>query len=123
VTALTAARSTIADLLAGAPWPVQYDVPDAVHPPTLFVVEQIEHLTPGSFCAWNGAYDIVAVAGRLVPGAGMDLLDEMVDYVLSTMAAAKLRTGTIAGAVRLEIAGVQYLAKRVPVNIPITVGS
>jgi hypothetical protein len=123
VTLLVDARSTIATLFTGGPYPVQFDIPDAVHPPTLFVVEQVTHLTPRSFCAWDGAYDVVAIAGRITPGSGMDLLDEMVTYVLATLAASHLRTGDIAGAVRIDIGGVPYLAKRVPVTLAITVGA
>ena len=110
MTALTAARLTIATVFADAPWPVQYDVPDAVHPPTLFVVEAIDHLNFRSFCAYDGAYEVVAVAGRITPGAGMDLLDEMIDWTLTALTAARMRTGPIAGAVRIEIGGVSYLA-------------
>jgi hypothetical protein len=123
VTLLVDARSTIADLFDTGPYPVQHDVPDAVHPPTLLVVEQVAHLTPRSFCAWDGAYDVVAVSGRITPGSGMDLLDEMVTYVLATLAGARYRTGDIAGAVRIDIGGVPYLAKRVPVTLSITVGA
>jgi len=128
MTALADARVKLAAALApvadGDPM-VLVDLVDALEPPALMIGWGEPWLVPESACWQTGRLTIIAVAGRLVPGAGVASLEDLVDYTFS-----RLRVDgdpwplDSVGAPRVfPIGGVNYLAARITVRVPITGGS
>jgi len=128
MTALVDARVKLAAALApvadGDP-AVLVDLVDALEPPALMIGWGEPWLVPDTACLRTGRLTVIAVAGRLVPGAGVATLESLVDYTLGRLA------GDVdpwpldqVGAPRVfPIGGVSYLAARLTLRVPITGGS
>ena len=126
MTALLDARSKLAAALA----PVEDDDPtvltdlvDSITPPALMLGWAEPWLTPDTGCWYSGRIVVTAVAARLVPGAGIATLEELVAYTLS-----RLRTynggawplESVGGPRVFVIAKTSYLAARLTFRVKVT---
>lgn len=128
MTTVADARAMLAAVLApaadGDPM-VLVDLVDALEPPALMLGWGEPWLVPETHCLRTGRLTIIAVAGRLVPGAGVEMLEDLVEYTLGRLAVDPNPWPLDSvGAPRVfPIGGLNYLAARVTVRVPITGGS
>jgi hypothetical protein len=104
---------------------VLVDLVDAISPPALMLGWGEPWLTPDTACLRTGRLVITAVAGRLVPGAGVETLEQLVDYTLRRLATdtSPWPLDQVGGPRVFTIGNVNYLAARVTLRVPITGGS
>lgn len=130
--AMDALRATVADVL----WPatdddpyVFADVVDSLEPPALVVDQGDPWLTPGQQqittfgpCLYTARLHIICIAGRLEPGAGVDVLEQLEKYVLERMRADTYQwpLEQISGRGQYDLAGVTYLAATITYLVPTT---
>lgn len=127
MTALVDARAKLAAVLApvaDTDPAVLADLVDSIDPPALMLGWGEPWLDPMGACRENGRLVVTAVAGRLVPGAGVAVLEELVAFALG-----RLRSDPAGGAWPLEqvsgprvftIGGVNYLAARIAIRHVVT---
>jgi len=129
MTALLDARAKLAAALApvdDTDPAVLVDLVDSIEPPALMIGWGEPWLTPDTSCLRTGRLVITAVAGRLVPGAGIEMLEQLVTYTLGRLTEAGAgawpldpATG-ISGPRVFTVGGIQYLACRITVRTPVT---
>lgn len=122
------ARSKLAAVLApvdDADPDVLVDLVDSIEPPALMLGWGEPWLTPETACLRTGRLVITCVASRLVPGAGVEQLESLVDYTLGRLAAdgGAWPLDTVSGPRVFTIGNVNYLAARITLRCPITGGS
>lgn len=130
--ALDQLRATAADVLwpaaPGDPY-VFADVVDSLEPPALVVDQGDPWLTPGQQqvqtfgpCLYTARVQIVCIAGRLEPGAGVDVLETLETYVLQRMRADTYDwpLEQVSGRGQYDLAGVTYLAATITYLVPTT---
>ena len=66
---------------------VLVDLVDSIEPPALMLGWGEPWLAPDTACWQTGRLIVTAVAGRLVPGAGVATLEELVSYTLRRLLA------------------------------------
>lgn len=95
---------------------------DSLEPPALMLGWGEPWLQPDTACITSGRLVVTCVAGRLVPGAGVETLEELVHDTL-----ARLRTATepwpldnVSGPRVFTIGGVNYLAARITLRVHLT---
>jgi hypothetical protein len=102
------------------------DVVEAVVPPALLTEWAAPWLgaaaglpTMGP-CLYTARLRVVLVAGRLEPGPGYDMLDELVIYVLSRMRSDSTQwtLDQVTAPLQRDLAGVTYLAANVNYTVP-----
>lgn len=128
---LTEVRAAAAAALApaGDDDPNVYaDFPDAVHPPCIFIDWVDPWLTPQTVGMSNGGYwegrlDVVCVASRVQPGAGVTKLEELVSFAISRLRADDYQwpAATLQAPRVFTIAGVPYLGARVSYHVPVSI--
>ena len=103
---------------------VLVDLVDSIEPPALMLGWGEPWLTPDTACIRTGRLVTTAVAGRLVPGAGVETLEQLVDYTLSRLAAdgGAWPLDSVSGPRVFVVGSVNYLAARITLRIPITGG-
>lgn len=103
---------------------VLVDLVDALEPPCLMLGWGEPWLTPDTACVRTGRLVISCVAGRLVPGAGIETLETLVDTTLRRLGADRgpWPLDGVSGPRVFTIAGINYLAARVTVRVPIQGG-
>jgi hypothetical protein len=71
-------------------------------------------------CLYTARLRVVLVAGRLEPGPGYDMLDELVIYVLSRMRSDSTQwtLDQVTAPLQRDLAGVTYLAANVNYTVP-----
>ena len=109
-------------------WP---DYPDAIHPPTLILLWDDPWLEPGvpqgrtmgGPCLWNARLVVWCVAGRLEPGEGVTVLEELVAHTLDALQADSYPwpPANVAAPRVWTIGNVNYLGCRVAYQIPVSV--
>ena len=117
--------------LAAALAPLDDDDPDVLvnlvdvlEPPALMLGWGEPWLTTDTACLRTGRLIVTAVAGRLVPGAGVETLEQLVEYTLGRLRAdGGAWPLDLVGAPRVfTIGNVNYLAARITLRVPITGG-
>jgi hypothetical protein len=103
---------------------VLVDLVDALEPPALMIGWGEPWLQPQTACFRTGRLVITAVASRLVPGAGVATLEELVEYTLTQLAAdgGAWPLDNVGGPRVFTIANINYLAARITLRVPITGG-
>jgi hypothetical protein len=103
---------------------VLVDLVDALEPPALMLGWGEPWLRPQTACLREGRIVITCVAGRLVPGAGIETLEQLVDHTLGRLAAdaGAWPLDSVSGPRAFTIANINYLAARITLRIPITGG-
>lgn len=103
---------------------VLVDLVDALEPPALMLGWGEPWLTPDTACLRTGRLVTTCVAGRLVPGAGVETLEQLVDYTLRRLAVdgGAWPLDSVSGPRVFTIGNVNYLAARITVRVPITGG-
>jgi hypothetical protein len=103
---------------------VLVDLVDALEPPALMLGWGEPWLQPQSACLRTGRLVITAVAGRLVPGAGIEALEELVEYTLGTLHAddGPWALDSVSGPRVFTLSNINYLAARITLRVPITGG-
>lgn len=122
------ARSKLAAALAPATDTdpeVLVDLVDAIEPPALMLGWGEPWLTPDTACLQTGRLVTTCVAGRLVPGAGIEMLESLVHYTLDRLAldGGAWPLDTVSGPRVFTVGNINYLAARVTLRVPITGGS
>jgi hypothetical protein len=118
------ARSKLAAALApiaeGDP-DVLGDLVDSIEPPALMLGWGEPWLTPETSCLRMGRLVTTCVAGRLMPGEGVAMLEQLVDYVLGRLAADVdvWPLDSVSGPRVFTIANVNYLAARITLRVMI----
>lgn len=104
---------------------VLVDLVDALEPPALMIGWAEPWLTPDTACIQTGRLIVRAVAGRLVPGAGVAMLEELVAYTLGRLAAAAepWPLESVGSPRVFTIANINYLAANITVRVPIIGGA
>lgn len=105
------------------------DLPDAVHPPCVFLdwvdpwlEPQVTGMGGGGY--WLGRLDVVCVASRVQPGAGVSKLEELVSLAIARLQADELHQWPAANlqAPRVfTISGVPYLGARIAYRLPVSI--
>lgn len=124
---LSDARSKLAAALA----PVEdtdpvvlVDLVDQLEPPALMIGWAQPWLTPQTQCLRQGRLTVTCVAARLVPGSGIETLEDLVSYTLDRLAVSEdPMPWDEVGAPRVfTIGNINYLAARIVLRVPITGG-
>jgi hypothetical protein len=105
---------------------VYADLPDAVHPPALFLDWVDPWLEPQTVAGngwWNARLDVVCIAARVQPGPGVTTLEELVTFAIARLKddAYPWPAATLQAPRVFTIAGVPYLGARVSYRLPVTV--
>lgn len=126
--ALASVRSHVALALApqapGDP-NVYPDFVDAVDPPALMVGWDDPWLdgetTMGS-CLWFARLGVWAYGGRVVPGSGIDTLEQLVGYTLARLQADAYPwpVANVAAPRRFDHGAIQYLGALITFRVPVT---
>ena len=97
---------------------------DALEPPVLMLGWGEPWLTPDTACLRTGRLVVTCVAGRLVPGAGIETLEELVEHSLGRLRAdgGPWPLDSVSGPRVFTVGNVNYLAARITLRVPITGG-
>ena len=103
---------------------VLVDLVDSIEPPALMLGWGEPWLTPDTVCLRTGRLVVTAVAGRLMPGAGVETLEQLVDYTLGrlTTDGGAWPLDSVSGPRVFTIGNVNYLAARLTLRVPIQGG-
>lgn len=103
---------------------VLVDLVDSLEPPALMIGWGEPWLEPQTACLRQGRLVVTAVAGRLQPGAGIESLENLVDYTLTSLAAdgGAWPLDSVSGPRVFTLGKVNYLAARITLRVPITGG-
>ena len=103
---------------------VLVDLVDAIEPPALMLGWGEPWLLPETSCIRTGRLVVTAAAGRLVPGAGIETLECLVDYTLRRLASdgGAWPLDSVSGPRVFVVGSVNYLAARITLRVPITGG-
>jgi hypothetical protein len=119
------AAQALAPMEAGDP-PVVSAYVDAIEPPLLVLEWQDPWLVPQTMGMSGGWWDaqlaVVCFAGRLEPGAGIDVLEQLVAHVVQRLDADPYGwpAATSQAPRALVVGGVPYLAARVVYHVPVS---
>lgn len=117
-------RAKVAAALAGDPDIAVFDgYVDALAPPAYIVASADPWYLPATPCVYTLRLSVICVACRLDPAPGLDDLERLVERALVQLAAARgvpvVQVGTAAP---FDVGGLQYLAARLTVAAPVTIG-
>lgn len=103
---------------------VLVDLVDSLEPPALMIGWGEPWLTPDTACWRTGRLVVTCVAGRLMPGSGVETLEWLVDYTLGRLGVdgGAWPLDTISGPRVFPIANINYLAARITLRVPIQGG-
>jgi len=103
---------------------VLVDLVDSIEPPALMLGWGEPWLTPDTACIRTGRLVVTCVAGRLVPGSGIETLEQLVDYTLARLATdgGAWPLDAVSGPRVFVVGNINYLAARVTLRVPITGG-
>jgi hypothetical protein len=124
VGALADYRTAVANALEplDEDWSVHPSAVDAVTPPAFVLVWSTPWLTRSTFCAYGARLDVVCVAGRIDVEAGVETLETMVERATAALDAAGRPPDLVAPPGPFDIGGTQYLAARLTLSSPVTIG-
>lgn len=119
---VAAALAVIPEVVAGD-WTVIDTPVDAVEPPAYLIQWGPDPwLTVSSFCTDTAQLEVVAVAARLEPEANYPILEAMVEGAYTALVVARLRPYQTFAPAPFEVAQVTYLAARLQIRRPVTIG-
>lgn len=103
---------------------VLVDLVDALEPPALMLGWGEPWLSPQTACLRTGRIVVTCVAGRLVPGAGIESLEMLVEHTLDRLGrdGSPWPLDNVSGPRAFTIGKIVYLAARVTLRVPITGG-
>lgn len=101
---------------------VLVDLMDAIEPPALMLGWGEPWLTPSTACLREGRMVVTCVASRLVPGAGIETLEGLVDYTLARLLASgdPWPLDNVGAPRVFQVANINFLAARIVLRVPIT---
>jgi hypothetical protein len=107
-----------------AEWSVHPAAVDALTPPAFVLVwvDDPRWLSRSTACAYGARLDVVCVAGRLDPAPGIETLETMVEAAVAALDAAAVPATDVAAPAPFEAGGVRYLAARLLLRTPVTIG-
>lgn len=126
---LSSARPALAAALA----PVEDDDPmvlvdlvDAIGDPPVLMLEWGDPwLTPRTVGQgwWDAHLNVLAIAGRIEPGPGVERLEQLAAYVLARLLADAYSwpVESMTAPRRFDISGLTYLGARILLRVPVTV--
>jgi hypothetical protein len=102
------------------------DAVDSLTPPALLLDWADPWLEPahtiGSMggCQWAARLQIICIAGRLEPGAGVDVLEQLVTLVVARLEADAYQwtLDAVSAPLQRDLAGISYLAANVVYVVP-----
>jgi len=127
---LDGVRAAAAAALAPADgeWPdlnVLVDVVDAVHPPALMLVWNDPWLEPQAMgrCLFYARLEVLAIASRVEPGPGVQMLERLTGYALAHLAADSYTwpAATVQAPRVFTINGVRLLGAQLFYRVPVTI--
>jgi hypothetical protein len=103
---------------------VLVDLVDSIEPPALMLGWGEPWLMPQTSCLRIGRLVVTCVAGRLVPGAGIETLEQLVDYTLRRLAGdgGAWPLESVSGPRVFAVGNINYLAARVVLRVSIQGG-
>jgi hypothetical protein len=125
VTALLDVRAKLAAVLAPQDDDdpdVHEDYIDALHPPCVMVTWADPWLELDTGCLYRSRPQLLLVAGRVEPGAGVATLEQMVSDVLARLGqdSAQWPVRLVTSPRVFEIGGVSYLGARIELDVRVT---
>lgn len=120
------------DKLAAALAPIAEDDPtvlvnlvDSIEPPALMLGWGEPWLEPQTVCNYLGRLVVTCVAARLTPGAGVETLEELVEYTLTRLrnSGGAWPLENTSGPRLFNVGKFNYLAARITLRVPITGGA
>lgn len=121
-TAVAAALAPVPDVASGD-WQILDAPVDAVQPPCFMLVWGPD---PWRFidtnCTDTAQLEVICIAARLTPEANYPVVEAMVDAATAALAQARLRPYQTLAPAGFEIAQVTYLAARLQIRRPVTIG-
>lgn len=116
---LAGLRAQLAEALAGGPVDVHDGPLDAVGGPCLIVGWGDPWLDPGNVCAYLAHPSVICVAGRVEPGAGVELLEELVVFALDAIRGLPMAVERVESPALTSFANVEYLTARIVCSTPL----
>ncbi len=118
------ARSKLAAALApvdDADPNVLVDLVDSIEPPALMLGWGEPWLLPDTACLRTGRLVVTCVAGRLVPGSGIEQLEQLITYTSRRLVddVGKWPLDSVGGPRVFTVGGVNYLAARITLRVTI----
>lgn len=109
--------------------PVFADAVDSLVPPALMLDWDDPWLEPGAGlttlgpCLWTARLVVICIAGRLEPGSGVDVLEQLVVHVVTRLKADPYSWPLegVSAPLQRDLGGVSYLAANVTYAVPVTV--
>lgn len=96
---------------------------DALEPPALMLGWGDPWLQPSTACLFEARLVVTAVAARLIPGSGVETLEQLVSYTLARIKATDWPLESVSGPRVFPIAKTNYLAARITLRSVVTEGS
>ena len=98
------------------------DLVDSLEPPALMIGWGEPWLTAQNPCLYDARLIITAVAERLVPGSGIETLEQLVEYTRNRLRVDEepWPVDSVGGPRVFTIGGVNYLAARITVRTAVT---
>jgi hypothetical protein len=97
---------------------VQDTIVDSVSPPSLVIVWSDPWLEPSGTCRYDARLTVLAVAGRVEPGAGIAKIEDLVAYVATRL---EPWAATVSAPYRQTFGTeqIEYLASQIRYRIPV----
>jgi hypothetical protein len=118
---IAAALATVTEVAAGD-WAVLDSPVDTVEPPVYLITESPEGATRRTFCTYDVAVEVVCVAARLEPEANWPVAETMREHAAAALEAAQLAPYGWRPVGPEEFAQITYLATRLQLRQPLTIG-
>ena len=117
-------RARIAAALDGDPDIAVLDGPvDSIEPPAYMIVSGDPWYLPATPCVYTLRVAVVCIAGRIEPSPGLETLEALVERAITQLVAARaLPIVQVGTAGPFEVGGLQYLAARITIASPVTIG-
>lgn len=102
------------------------DAVDSLTPPALLLdwadpwLEPAQTLGVIGGCQWTARLQVICIAGRLEPGAGVDVLEQLVTLVVARLEADPYtwQLDAVSAPLQRDLAGISYLAANVVYDVP-----
>lgn len=115
-------RARVALVPVNADWPVIPAPVDALAVPAFMLVWADPWAEPMTTCFHRVRLDVVAVSARVDAEPSIALLEEMIEGAVPALRGAGLPEASVSTPGRFEIGNVAYLAARVALAVPLTIG-
>ena len=119
---VVAALGTIPEVVA-EDWTVHPAPIDAISPPAYFLEWDRDRSSAAlTFCQRTGFLQVVAIAARIEPDPGYELLESMLEAAWTAFAVARIPAGDTSGFGPLDVGGIKYLSAQISITAPLTFG-